>query len=256
MKPILNKAMLRQTTIDSGSLAIMNSIIHKLTEQGAYRGLVYRGAAQVGTFSLQCDFRETPAEETLPSETPTIDLCAFECSAGAQGKCSCSGEVSFSTDGHVMFTVLQGTGEYAVELFRKEEKKDPVKVFDSRLLGGGDIYITHVLRPGSYEIRNTGGSGSAALTVEYPEQGTSPRNMEPVLIESKDGAINPNKIKIKSVQAIMFHCVQDSRISIELKEAEDRPRPAPAPLAALRMLKKEKPAAGQKKILRKIQFFG
>ncbi|MHC1754152.1 MAG: hypothetical protein AB9861_01750 [Methanosarcina sp.] len=39
MKPIPDYSMLRETTVDSGSLAIISSIVHRL-QKNMYRGIV------------------------------------------------------------------------------------------------------------------------------------------------------------------------------------------------------------------------
>jgi hypothetical protein len=255
MKPILNKSMLRQATIDSGSLATMSSIIHKVAEQGVYRGILYRGEANVGKFSLKVsDNSKTSSEEGAPLQQVDIDLASLENLTGAKGK-----PVSFTlrTGGHVVFYVSTGSKEYAVELFRLEKQKEPIKVFDSRVLGRGDIFTAQVMRPGSYAIRNIKGKGNADLKVEYPEPEKLERNIDPVLVECSNGTMNPAEVKIQSVQALMFNCIQESRITIVLKKAEDRPRPdlIPATLAVMR--KKEKAGeTGRRAILRKIRFFG
>ena len=48
----MDKTLFREATIDSGALAVRSLIIHRIVEPGMYRGWVYRGTAQVGTFSL------------------------------------------------------------------------------------------------------------------------------------------------------------------------------------------------------------
>jgi hypothetical protein len=250
MKPILNKSMLRQATIDSGSLATMSSIIHKVAEQGVYRGILYRGEANVGKFSLKVsDNSKTLSEEGAPLQQVDIDLASLENLTGAKGK-----PVSFTlrTGGHVVFYVSTGSKEYAVELFRLEKQKEPIKVFDSRLLSGEDLFITHLMQPGSYTIQNVLGDGHADLTVEYPEHEKLTGNMDSVLVEYGDGTMNPAEVKIQPTQALMFSCVEESRITIELKVAEK------APVITLAAMRKKEGAgeAGRKKILRKIQFLG
>jgi hypothetical protein len=257
MKPILNKSMLRQATIDSSSLATMSSIIHIIAEQGEYRGVVYRGEEKVGKFALKAiDYKEKSQADQAPPLQTNIDLSALDNSSGANGD---KGSQSFTlrTGGHVVFYVSADSKEYAVEVFRLEKQKEPIKVFDSRVLGHGDIFIAQVMRPGSYAIRNVKGKGNANLTVEYPKREKLTLKTNPVMVECNNGTMNPSEVKVQSVQALMFNCIQESRITIELKKAEDRPRPdlVPANLAAMR--EKEKTGGtGRKEILRKIRFFG
>jgi hypothetical protein len=258
MKPIMDKSILRETKIDSGALGIRSAIIHRIAEPGEYRGTVYRGTAKVGTFALdvvKCATDTTTAGTTIQNQI-SIDLSTLDSSYGAKEKV-CSQSFLLQTEGHSIFFVSTGIREYAVKLSRTEKKKLPVNVFDSQILGKGDIFVTHVMRPGSYSIVNTLGKGHADLTVEYPESGKTVPNMEPVLVECKDNTMNPEVIAIQSVQPLMFSCAQDSRITIELKKAEDRPRPPRIPVSAVALRKGKSRAAGrQKRIIRTIRFYG
>jgi hypothetical protein len=256
MKPVLDKFMLREAMVDSGSLATMSSIIHRIAEPGEYRGTVYRGTGKTGSFSLQvCDFAK-PAQttEVLPRQV-TIDLLTPD-TATLPGADKCS--FPLQTGGCVVLSVPTGSGGYAVEICRREKKKEMVKVFDSRILDTGDLFVTHILRPGRYAIRNIRGKGQADLNVEYPEHGKLTRMMEPVLIECKNGIMKPAEVKVQPVQGIMFSCSEPARITIELKKADDRPRHERPPfITPAAILKKEKSGpAGSQTILRKIRFSG
>lgn len=256
MKPILNKPMFREVPIDSGSLSIMSSIIHLVREQGVYRGTVFRNETEVGKFDLKViDYTEESQADIAPPQQIDIDLTTLENLIGANGKTT---SFTLRTGGHVIFYVSKGSKEYAIEIFRLGKQKEPIKVFDSRLLGDEDLFITHVMKPGSYSVRNVMGGGQAILTVEYPEHEKLMRNMESVLIECCNGTMDPAEIKIQPLQTLMFSCTRESRINIELKMAEDRPQPALAPIITpVAILKKKKTGeVGQKNICRRIQFFG
>jgi len=259
MKPILDKSLFREKTMtDSGSLAAMSSIIHKLARKGEYRGIVYRGAVKVGTFAVSvCDCAEPPAPgEALPKQAG-IDLVTLDHSARRKSR---EGVPLFHlrTGGFLVLSVSTGSGEYAVELFLREQKTEPEKVFDSRKLGTGDLFIANIIRPGTYEIRNSSTKTHASLTVEYPGTGQIVGRIPPVVVECKEHAISPAEVRVQPRQALMFSCVQDSRITIELKQADDRPRPARTPVMVRPASQKKKTTgrAGPETILRKIRFFG
>lgn len=258
MRYLLDKSMIRGGLVDSGSLSTLSSVVHRIEGQGEYRGTVYRGTVKVGTFSLSVsDSPETQKADAAIPRQVSIDLIDFDNTAGAKAK-DAPRTLTLRTGGIVLFFVSRGSGEYAVELSRRETKKESVTVFDSRLLSKGDVFITHVMRPGRYAVRDSRGKGTAELTVEYPEVGKLTRKMEPVMVEYKEGKMSPGTVKIQSVQAVMFSCMQESRILIELKKAEDRPRPVRAPRVAPAIIqKKEKTGAlEEKKIIRKIRFSG
>lgn len=258
MKPVLHTFMFREETIDSGSLTAKSSLVHRIPEPGTYRGSVYRGTDKVGCFTLHVEevVKGTPAAEALPRQV-TLDLVTLDKAACPKPEKRQS-SFSLKAGGVVVLSVSAGNGGYAVELFRRGEKKENRKVFDSRALDGGDLFVTHVLRPGRYAIRNTQGPAPGSLVVEYPQAGKIRRMMEPVHIECNESALKPQEITIQSVQAVIFSCTEPSRITIELKKPEDRQRPirslqVPAPAGGL---KKSPEADGTKKILRRIRFYG
>jgi hypothetical protein len=255
MKPVMDTTLFREATIDSGALAVRSSIIHRIVEPGMYRGWLYRGTAQVGTFSLDVlsGTSAVLADKNVPSQV-AIDLSALDISYGGRGKGPVA-PFALQTEGHVVFYVSTGLREYAVKLFRADKKKASELVFDSQKLGKGDIFIAHVMRPGRYTVQNTSGKGTADLTVEYPEKGKNHPRMEPVHVECKAGFSKSEKITVQSLQAVMFSFAQEGRITIALKEAIDRPR-QPKKSSAVTTKKKAKNSGDKKKIIRTIRFFG
>ncbi len=258
-KSTFDKSMvLRDDTVDSGSLATLSSVMHKCAESGKYCGMVYRGAAKVGTFSLTVSESEGEPSgcEDLP-RLANIDLAGLD---GSLGKATedCDNRFALRTGGNIIFSAPTGPGGYAVELLRREKGKASVKVFDSRALGSGDLFVAHILRPGIYSIRNIEGKGQAELTVEYPDREKLRMRMEPVLVEISDEGIVPNRIAIQPVQALMFNPKVQSRIMIELMKPDDRPPTVRVPIVTRpKVLRKKEPAvAGQKNVLRKIRFYG
>ena len=146
-----------------------------------------------------------------------------------------------------MFTALSATGGYAVELVRREKGKESEKVFDSRKLQAGDLFIVHVMRPGTYSIKNLNGKGQTELTVEYPDAEKLKMKADPFLVEFDGEEIVPSKINVQPVQALMFNPKGESRITIELKKADDRPAMVRAPIVTPAKARKKKApaAAGQ-----------
>jgi len=254
MKHILDKSLFREKMTDSGSLATLSSILHRIAVPGDYRGIVYRGTVKAGKFLVSVsNGMDTSTVDTVPRQV-NIDLATLDNSTGAKDG-GCTTVFPLRTAGYLVFSVSTGSGEYAVELFCIETKKEPVKVFDSRKLGSGDLFVTNVIRPGTYTVRNTLGKGHADLTVEYPEPGKIMRRMKPLLVDCKDDEMKPAVVKILPSQALMFSCPHEFRIVIDLKKADDRPRPLQRP-AVIHTQMKAKEKTGQKTILRKIRFFG
>jgi hypothetical protein len=257
-RSVLDRSMiLKGDTADSGSLASLGSVIHKVSEKGDYRGLVYRGAARVGTFSLTVsENADMPSDcEGWPKQL-NIDLASLDWKSPQASK-DCVNKYTLRTGGNIVFIAPSGMGGYAVEMLRREKGKESEKVFDSRVLLSGDIFVVHIRRPGQYSVRNVLGKGETELTVDNPDAEKLRMKLDPFLVEFNEQEIVPNKIVIQPVQALMFNPKAESRIVIELKKADDRPAPVRAPIvSAPKMLKKGPIAAGQKTIIRKIRFYG
>ena len=250
--------IIRDEVVDSGSLATLGLVTHKVSESGTYRGTVYRGTARVGTFSLIVSENEdTTSDCGKQPRQVNIDLSSLDGSLHRASE-DCADKFRLQAGGNVLFTAPAGPGGYAVELFRREKDKAPAKVFDSRALDSGDLFIAHVMRPGLYSIRNGNGKRQTELTVEYPDPEKLKLRLDPYLVEFNGEDIVPTKIVIQPVQALMFDPKAESRIIIELKKADDRPAVARTPIVTPAKARKRKGpgAAGQRTVIRKIRYYG
>ena len=183
--------MVREDTVDSGSLASLGSIIHKVPDSGDYRGVVYHEATKVGTFSINVSENEdAPSDCEKSPRQLNIDLANL---GGTASKATndCGNKFTLRAGGNIVFTAMSGTGGYAVELLRREKGKESEKVFDSRKLQAGDLFIVHVMRPGIYSIRNINGKGQTELTVEYPDAEKLRMKADPFLVEFNGEEIVP-----------------------------------------------------------------
>ena len=258
-KSMMDKAMMvREDTVDSGSLASLASVIHKVPDSGDYRGVVYRGPVKVGTFSINVSQNgDAPTDCEKSPRQLNIDLTTIG-GTGSQATKDCGNKFMLRAGGNIVFTALSATGGYAVELFRREKGKESEKVFDSRKLVAGDLFIVHVMRPGTYSIKDINAKGQTELTVEYPDAEKLKMKADPFLVEFNGEEIVPSKITVQPVQALMFNPQGETRITIELKKADDRPAMVRAPIVTMAKTRKKKaPAvAGQKQVLRQIRFYG
>lgn len=239
MKAMINRHMFTQGNVDSGSITMMSTIVHKFSEPGEYKGNVIKGRNIVGHFTIIVGKKETPG---LPTQAQ-IDLRQVEApTARADG--ALANRFSVGADGYAVFKVAAGAGGYAVEVY-----KDGSKVFDSCELQGDDLYYVMVLRPGTYSVTNAVTNARAELTVAYPEKGMA-RNAEPVRIECGKGGITPERISVKPMQGMVFSCKAPTRIKIDLVRPEDR-EPITNLKGATQQMQPRSKAAG-KKIRRRI----
>ena len=228
MKAIINRHLFSQNNIDSGSITMHSTVVHKFSEPGEYLGKAVKGKEVVGQFRIIVGKRQdaaagqqkSPASPLSPTQVH-VDLRQLEAPAARRLESSQAvpNRFTIGADGYAVFKVSTGAGGYAVEVYKAGEKES-AKVFDSRELDGDDLLYVLVLRPGTYSVVNAITNARAELTVAYPEKGM-PRNLEPIRVEC-GSSFAPERLAVKPMQGIVFSFKAASRIKIDLVRPEDR----------------------------------
>jgi hypothetical protein len=260
MKAIINRHMFTESNIDSGSITMRTTVVHKFSEPGEYLGNVMKGKAVVGQFRIVVGKKPEAAAaanaksaEMSPPAGPTqahIDLQQMEAPAARSGQAAVANRFMVRPDGYAVFKASAGAGGYAVEVFKAGERG--AKVFDSRELKGDDLLYVLVLRPGTYSVTNTLANAKAELVVAYPEKGM-PRNLEPVRAESGSSSISPQRLDVKPMQGIVFSFKAPSRIKIDLVKPEDRAEVVASVKDKTQQAQSKSAKAAGKKVLRRIR---
>jgi hypothetical protein len=232
-KVVVNRHLLTQTSVDSGSLTMLGVVIHRFPEPGEYMGVVARGNA-TWTFRLRAD-------ESSPRMQATVDLATLGEGHRHSDDCGCADKET-GTDptfvvnpaGYVVFHVSSGPGGYVVRVGRLDRPE--AAHFESTRLDGDDLFAVTLIRPGTYSVRNVDGEARGEIVVSYPEVGKQPhRPDEPVEIVCTEKAFRPARIRIQAAQGQLYRIRTPSRIAIELVKPADRPGstspPAPGPAA-------------------------
>lgn len=240
MKATIDPNLYTQIGLDSGSLTILGSIVHSLGDPGEYRVALHHGESVEGVCFITAD-KNSPAAQV------TVDLAALSAAPeqaggntpGDKGCCCGGGEQgaggqSFTVNpkGYVLFRVSGGGGGYYVHVRRIDaDPKD--KGYDSRALGGGDLFSAVVLRPGTYSVYNTLTKAKGTLAVSYPKIGDKayvPPN--PVRVVCGTGSFEPAKLQIQPGQGVIFEAKSPSRIEIKLEKPDDGPGGSKTPSRA------------------------
>lgn len=191
MKPILNPLVFSQINLDSASLTMLTSTIHKVSEAGSYDGTILRGSDTVGLFRLTAiDVLPTDCASEVKSQV-NIDLKSLDLPAPDHIESLSNNCFKVKTGGYAVFHVSGGIGGYSVELQKIGEQK--TKVFDSKKLDENDNFVATVLRPGTYNVTNIDNKTKAELIVAYPEIGKIPKHPQAVKVECTQKAITPEK---------------------------------------------------------------
>lgn len=217
----IDRNLFMQIGLDSGSLTMLGTVVHSFGVPGEYRGTVRKEGKSKGVFYLSVD-------KSSPVAQANIDLAGLVDSASKDFDKGCGCERSqerFSVNprGYALFRVSGGQGGYDVHIRRADESED-TEIFDSRKLDGGDLFAATILRPGRYAISNALGKGRCEAVVSYPtkeKRGSGPS--PPARIHVTARGFDPDAVKLKPAQGLIFECEAPSRIKIELLEPDDGP---------------------------------
>jgi hypothetical protein len=219
MTEFVDPDLASQTTLDSGALTLLGMVVHQFTEPGRYLGTVWEGERAVAHFRLESD-----VGHTMPQTD--IDLAALASGAleappgGGMGK----GEAAFDVNpgGYVLFYVSKGKGGYAVTV-SPGTGTDGKPVFDSRELQQGDLFVSHLVRPGQYAVNNLVARQTLSLKVTRAPRlrlhGALP--LKPLQIEAHAHGFNQPVAELQAMQGKVYKIQSPSRIRIELVAPDD-----------------------------------
>lgn len=217
MPALLDQNIFTQTNLDSAALTMLGSVLHNISEPGAYRGVALRNGAAEATFTLRVD-------EGCAASQVNIDLATL----GQTGRSGCGGDsgpvFTVHPKGYAIFHVGEGAGGYAVHLGSVTNGPAP-KAFDSRHLKAGDIFTATLLRPGTYRATNALNKTHAEIVVSYPVTGKTAYKPGPAMsVECTAEGFAPKEIRLTPAQGQVFHCKTAAHLKIELVKADDGPK--------------------------------
>ena len=226
MKAIINPFVFSQVNLDSASLTMLTSAVHKISEPGIYDGTIQRGSDTVGRFRV--DASDSPPEKCgVDSKNQVnVDLKSLDLPVADHIESQSKNCFQVRTGGYIVFHLSNGAGGYSVELRKAGTECSGKIVFDSKKLNESDYFVATPLRPGTYNVINVETKAKAELVVAYPEVGKIPKQPQATKVECTQKAITPVKIKINPTESLLFSFKALSRIKIELVKPEDRPRVA------------------------------
>lgn len=226
MKAIINPFVFSQVNLDSASLTMLTSVVHKIAEPGIYDGAIQRWSDTAGRFRIAVS--DLPPERCAieSNSQVNIDLKSLDLPVANHIESQVKNCFQVKTGGYVVFHLSNGAGGYAVELRKTGRESKGKIVFDSRKLNENDLFVATPLRPGTYDITNVETKKKAELVVAYPEIGQIPKQPQATKVECNQNAIIPKKIKINPTESLLFSFNGPSRIKIDLVKPEDRPRVA------------------------------
>lgn len=205
---LLNQSLFRQFGGHTNSLSSSVMVCHPLAP-GTYHGAVYHKDSPVGNFIVYCQPGEVPAQAD-------IDLSGFI--NKTDGSCDCTtNEIIYKVKdgGFAVFYSSQGESGFHVEL-KNEEKGN----YSTRKLKKGDIVISLLLRPGSYEVTGSD-KQRLALSVDVPRDDKNYQEYlsTPTSVTLTDKGFMPASIKAMPGQGLVVKLEADSHVAVKLLEA-------------------------------------
>jgi hypothetical protein len=216
--------LFHQIGLDSGSLTMLGTIVHRFAEPGEYRGVSLRTDKHDAVFYLT-------VEKGLATNQVNIDLATLQQSSPTSCGCAAGtgseGRFVLGANGYAVFHVSGGPGGFAVHVGPAADSPPEHREFDSVKLQNGDLFAATILRPGIYTASNLAQPKSAPveLNVAYPRSEKKPFQ-PPAAIRVKATArgFHPEgRVELFAMQGCIFVCEAPSRIKIELKQPHDPP---------------------------------
>ena len=241
---MINRFIFSQTNLDSGSLTVLASIVHRFSEQGLHYCKIKRGNKEVGSFQILVG--DEPAFPASVKIDLKLMASEFPEPSGSEA-CNC---LNVSAGGYALFFVSSGVGGYTLEMTMPEARGKAV--FDSQKLTGDDMFVATLLRPGAYKVTNVLTKAQAELRVTYPEIGKTKRTAEPLKLDCSEKEISPANASVNPGQGTVFSFKVPSRIKIELSSPEDRAKPVSVQIQASQT-KARFEVKGAKKVVRQMK---
>ncbi|MBY0395178.1 MAG: hypothetical protein K2X91_01745, partial [Thermoleophilia bacterium] len=223
MKARVNTHALSATRFDSASLGVLGTIAHRLEKSGRHLGTIWRGESAAGRFEIAVDDDSEAAQVDLDLAHP--EAAAAACCDCPPGKGGVPAGLVVRPGGYLVLYLSEGAGGFHVTLDHAPERgaEKPARVFDSRRLGAGDLFVVTLIRPGAYAMQEASGGAKGVAEVAYPKPGKTPfQPPEPVTVKLDKGRMDPPRVALAAGQGLIFAVgMEGAAISVALTQPRD-----------------------------------
>jgi hypothetical protein len=249
----VNRHVFTTREFDSGALTVLASVIHQFPEIGKYIVSIRRGDTVLGStrFEVVADgpmqLNIDLAAGGIPGKANPFDRSARVAKASAATKdCGCGGGSAHAASaqavpagapppkivapqGYVQFHVSHGEGKLSAQV--RKEQTDKV-LFDSTLLGTGDIFAVSLLAPAKFTLANTAGTATGTVTVTFSKEvARKIKQTTPVFCDVSKSAFTPKDLQVSSGQGLVFRVQDAARVVVTQQtdpasQTRDTGRPA------------------------------
>ncbi len=250
---LVNRHVFTTRVFDSGALTVLATVIHQFAEPGKYIVSIRRGDTVLGStrFEVAVDapnqLNIDLAAGGIPGKANPFDRSARAARAKAGVRagakdCNCGGGGSaggahaagaqampsgapppkiVSPQGFVQFFVSHGEGRLSAQV--RKEQTDKI-LFDTTLLGKGDLFAVSLLAPATFTLANTAGTAAGTVTVSFSKEvARAIKQTTPVFADVSKTAFTPQDLQVSSGQGLVFR-VQDAARIVVTQKTEPTPQ--------------------------------
>ena len=244
----VNRHVFTTRVFDSGALTVLASVIHQFNEPGKYIVSIRRDDTVLGSTRFEV-VADGPAQLNIdlaaggiPGKANPFDRSARVAKAGASAKdCHCGGGGGggahaasaqavpagapppkiVAPGGYVQFHVSHGEGKLSAQV--RKERTDKV-LFDTTLLGPGDLFAVSLLAPATFTLANTAGTATGTVTVTFSKEVAARiKQTTPVFADVSKAAFTPKDLQVSSGQGLVFR-VQDAARVVVTQQTDPTPQ--------------------------------
>jgi len=233
---LVNRHVFTTRVFDSGALTVLATVIHQFADPGKYIVSIRRDDAVVGSTRFEV-VADGPMQLNIDLAAGGIPGKASPFERSARTKdCNCGGAAHaasaaampagapppkvVSPQGFVQFHVSHGEGRLSAQV--RKEQTDKI-LFDTTLLGTGDLFAVSLLAPAKFTLANTAGTATGSVTVTFSKEvARKIKQTTPVFADVSKSAFTPKDLQVSSGQGLVFR-VQDAARIVVTQQTDPAP---------------------------------
>jgi len=207
----LNRAIFSARPLDSSTLTVLSTLIHRFQEPGDYEVFVRRG----GQLIHRAPVRVVKSDAAYQIN---VDMSALDANGGGDCCCDDESEYVLNAGGVMTFHATRGTAAYNVSVTQIGEREKRTLLDSREVIPAGDWFAVTLVRPGLYKV--SAGNASAEVRVTMPKAGSGFQPGQAHVIEVGQTGYRSKAPNILAGQTLVFQMNVAGRVHVELAEPD------------------------------------
>ncbi|MCC6613376.1 MAG: hypothetical protein IT320_07840 [Anaerolineae bacterium] len=210
-KVTLNRAIFTARPLESSTLTVLSTLIHRFQEPGDYEVFVRRGDQLIH----RAPVRVVKSDATYQIN---VDMSALDEAGG--GDCCCDDDTEYvlNAGGVMTFHASRGTGAYNVSVTQIGEREKRTLLDSRKVIPAGDWFAVTLVRPGLYKV--SAGDASGEVRVSLPKAGSGYSSGQANLVEVGQGGFRSRTPNVLAGQSLVFQMNVPGHVRVELVEPD------------------------------------